>query len=87
MATRKNPAPEKLPETQFDKATAAEEKRDFGILSEQPKVKVRLALIPGDKQNLPLEVFLNGVPYFIPRGVSVEVPEDIADILTHAGAV
>lgn len=65
-----------------------QEERDcLDSLKAQSKVRVMLPRIPGDTANLPQEVFLNGVPYFIPRGMGVEVPEDIAQVLVHAGLV
>ena len=73
--------------TRFDKEAAQEEARDFGVLSAQPRVRVLLPRIPGDREEHPLEVFLNGVPYFIPKGMAVDVPEDIAAILQHAKLV
>lgn len=69
----------------FEEMASQEQETCFGALSGQPKVRVMLPRIAGDRVQLPQEVFLNGVPYFIPRGIGVEVPEDIAQILVQAG--
>ena len=90
MATKKTQTTESAEgasrtEQGFEATAVREEAQAFGALSDQPKVKIRLPLIPGDTTNQPLEVFLNGVPYFILRGATVEVPEDIAALLGNAG--
>ena len=66
---------------------AIEEERNFGILSKQPRVRILLPRTPGAEKDPPVEVYLNGVPYIIARGVSVEVPEDIAAVLRHANMI
>lgn len=72
-----------LTEAQFDRET----KR---ILDAQPKVKVRLFQVAKDSsdKHLPdVSVAINGYVYVIPRGVSVSVPESVAEVLEHAGHV
>ena len=82
-----SPMPAPQPATRFDKQSEQEESRDFGLLSAQPRVRILLPRVPGEKDTQPLEVFLNGVPYFLPKGVPLDVPEDIAQVLRHAGVV
>lgn len=65
-------------------AVGSEEALTFGALDGQPKVRILLPKVAGDPLNQPQEVFLNGVPYFVPRGVGVAVPEDIASLLQDA---
>ena len=50
----------------------------------QPRVKVRLAKddVRGDQL-----VKINGYAFYIQRGVSVEVPEGVAEILEQAGLI
>lgn len=59
-------------------------------LREQPKVRVRLFQNPADSSDKPLpgvDVAVNGYVYQLQRGVSLEVPETVADILTQAGHI
>ena len=70
------------------------------LLAKQPKVKVKLYLSPEDKSKLqhaeegginvpwPCEtVSINGYNYVIKRGVEVEVPQTVAEVLEHAGMI
>ncbi|MDR3051951.1 MAG: hypothetical protein LBU67_09570 [Oscillospiraceae bacterium] len=57
----------------------------FGLLEGQPKVRVLLPRDPQDKGNSPLVVRINGAVYPVPRGVSAEIPQDVAALLTDAG--
>lgn len=60
------------------------------LLHEQPKVRIRAYQIPEDSsdEKLPdLTVAINGHVYQIKRGVTVEVPEEVANILSEAGHV
>lgn len=59
-------------------------------LQNQDKVKVRLWQVPKDSSDEPWppqEVAVNGYVYVIQRGVSVEVPETVAEILEQAGHI
>lgn len=58
------------------------------FLDNQSKVTIRLMQNPPDQAQLPAEyVGLNGVTFLIPRGVDVEVPQEIFNILRTAGLV
>lgn len=57
-------------------------------LNAMPKVKVRLYQVPKDSsdEKLPDQtVAINGHVYQIQRGETVEVPEEVANILSEAG--
>ncbi len=59
-------------------------------LDGQEKVRVRLYQVPkdsSDEQLPPLTVAINGYVYTLDRGVSVEVPETVAEILSEAGYI
>ncbi len=71
----------------FDRQAKEQEALDFGELSKQPKIRILLPKNPGDKKNHPQMVFINGVAYSVPRGVSVEVPLDVAEVLKNAEMV
>lgn len=70
------------------------------VLSEQPKVKIRLPLAANKRKELeaqqeagkpvvwPFEtVQVNGYTYQIQLGQTVEVPETVAEILEQAGMI
>jgi hypothetical protein len=62
--------------------------RDTGeALAAQPRVKVKLYQVPdSESKKLPDEtVQINGYTYVIKRGVEVEVPESVYEVLKHAG--
>lgn len=75
---------EAVTEAQMDQATA-----DTGeALSEEPKKTVRLHQTPPNSTDAPLAdevVVVNGYTYQIQRGVDVEVPETVRDILEQSG--
>jgi hypothetical protein len=50
-------------------------------LESQPKVKVFIPLVAGEKQGVTQPVILNGYPMYIRKGGYVEVPEAVAEIL------
>lgn len=56
-------------------------------VNEQGKVKIRIPLDPLNKTNLIVPVIINGYMWSIERGKSVEVPENVADILSEAGYI
>lgn len=59
-------------------------------LNAMPKVKVRAYQVPADSsdEKLPdLTVAINGYVYQIKRGETVDVPEEVANILSEAGHV
>lgn len=47
-------------------------------------VRVRLPLIPGAEKQEAVYASCNGKDYVIPRGVEMEIPDCIAEILQHA---
>jgi hypothetical protein len=70
------------------------------LLKEQPQVRIRLYLSPEEKKKLeaskasgknvewPSEfVSVNGHSYQIQKGVDVDVPETVRDILEEAGLI
>lgn len=54
-------------------------------LSGQPRQKVRIPMIPGGDDCV--ECCINGYNYMIKRGVSVELPESVVELLANAGIV
>ncbi len=46
--------------------------------------KVKIKLFKGKGYEEPVQVWLNGVRYSVPRGVEVEVPAGVAEILEHS---
>lgn len=58
------------------------------VLDAQPKVRVKLYQVPKgstDAELAPVPVQINGYVQYVPRGVSVDVPEGVAQILEEAG--
>ena len=47
-------------------------------------VKIRLPILPRDRDTGPMPVSVNGEKYWIPRGIAVEVPDYIAEVIEHA---
>lgn len=57
------------------------------LLASQPKVRIRLYQVPEDSTDKPLPdeyVNINGHGYLIQRGVSVDVPQSVAEVLEQA---
>lgn len=54
------------------------------LLSEQPKVRVFVPLETGEKLGEFLPVSINGYRLNVPKGVYVEVPQAVADIISEA---
>ncbi len=50
----------------------------------EKRVKFKLPRLPGSNANQDQYVSLNGKGYIIRRGVEVEVPEGVYEILAHA---
>lgn len=50
--------------------------------NEQETKKVKL--FKGKGYEAPVQVWLNGVRYSVPRGVEVEVPAGVAEIIEHS---
>lgn len=71
----------KLTDKEIDKIA-----EQFGAeMAKQPKVKI---IIPKDSlnpKNDAIPVCINGYTYLIKRGVAVEVPETVAQILEESG--
>ena len=53
----------------------------------QDKVKIRIPIDPLNKHDLVVPVLINGYMWKIEKGKSVEVPENVAEILTEAGYI
>ena len=56
-------------------------------VNKQDKIKIRIPIDPLNKQDLVVPVVINGYMWKIEKGKSVEVPENVADILTEAGYI
>lgn len=70
-------------DAQFDK-----EAKDWGaVYANMPKVRIKIPLDPLNKQDTTVPVCVNGYNYFIQRGVTVDVPQIVADILENAGYI
>lgn len=54
--------------------------------TEKNMVKIRLPVLPRDRDTGPLPVSVNSEKYWIPRGKAVEVPDYIAEVIEHAEA-
>lgn len=50
------------------------------------KVTIRLPIDPAHPNNREMFVALNGATYLIKRGVNVEVPSGVAEIIEHSQA-
>ena len=50
------------------------------------KKTVRVKLFKGKGYEAPVQVWLNGVRYSVPRGKEVEVPLGVAEIIEHSQA-
>lgn len=68
-----------------DKEMATQEKQVDQELQQEATVKVKIPLI--DKNDPDVEVGINGVIKLIKRGVTVELPESIVEILEHANII
>jgi len=62
------------------KATGAE-------VNKQVKVRIRIPIDPLNKQDLVVPVVINGYVWSIEKGKSIEIPENVAEILTEAGYI
>ena len=56
-------------------------------INKQDKVKIKIPIDQLNKTDLVVPVCINGYIWEIKRGVSVSVPEAVADILTDAGYI
>jgi len=56
-------------------------------VNKQDKVRIRIPIDPLNKQDLIVPVIINGYVWNIEKGKSVEVPENVAEILTEAGYI
>lgn len=90
MAERKTQqaqdSPEEMSQAQMDQAATT----TGSALSEQRKEKVRLYQVPPGSTDSPLPdetVTINGYTYQIKRGVDVEIPESVAEVLRQAGRI
>ena len=50
----------------------------------QTSEKVSIKLFKGKGYEAPVQVWLNGVRYSVPRGKEVEVPLGVAEIIEHS---
>lgn len=58
------------------------------MLDEQPKMRIRLHQVSEDSTDRPLpdeHVHINGYSYHLKRGVELEVPESVYEVLVQAG--
>ncbi len=55
------------------------------LLDEAPKVKVKLPLDPLNPDVKTTVVAINGLSYGIERGVEVEVPQPVYEVLVNTG--
>lgn len=93
MPARKSSEVKSLPETTQDtqiggRDLAQEDREIKRILSEQPKRTIKLYQVPENSTDNPLPdefVSINGYPFVIKRGVNVDVPETVAEVLEQAG--
>ena len=70
-------------DAQFDK-----EAKDWGeVYAKMPKVRIKIPFDPLNKHDATVPVCVNGYNYFIQRGVTVDVPQIVADILENAGYI
>ena len=56
-------------------------------VNKQDKVKIRIPIDPLNKHDLVVPVIINGYMWKIEKGKSVEVPENVAEILSEAGYI
>jgi len=76
MAARK---PAEAPMTEQEQCA----RRTGELLSKEPRVRIQLPAAGEEGSAVP--VGINGYFYRIRRGVTVEVPQSVADLLTNAG--
>lgn len=74
------PAPEITPEMKL--AAQAGVDAAFKTISAQPKVRIRVPKVYG-----PQVVVINGARFNIPSNVSIEVPEQVAQVLSDSGRI
>jgi hypothetical protein len=58
------------------------------VLDSQPTVRIRLSQTPEGSSDKPLPdetVAINGFVYWLPRGVRLDVPESVANVLEETG--
>ena len=53
------------------------------LLDAMPKVRINLPLMPGEKRGTFQPVSINGYTLNVPKGISVDVPEEIANMLSQ----
>jgi hypothetical protein len=66
------------------------EAKTKNLLNEQPKVRIRLYQVPKDSSDEQMDdvpVQVNGYVFMLQRGVSHDVPETVADILSESGHI
>lgn len=89
-------AAKQMSESEMDQVT----KSTAQLLSEQPKVKIKIYMSPEEKRKLesakeggknmewPSEfVSVNGHNFLIQKGIEVEVPQTVKEILEDAGLI
>lgn len=83
-AEKSSKAPAVAPEITPEMAAAASMGVDsaFDAINKQPKVRVRVPQVMG-----PQVVVINGARFNIPSNVSIEVPEQVAQVLVDAGRI
>ena len=68
-----------------DKQMANDEQKALESLKQEETIRVKIPLI--DKNNPDIEVGINGVIKLIKRGVTVDLPKSIVEVLEHAGII
>lgn len=72
----------KQPKVQERALSKAERMKEH--LAKQPKVRIIIPLEPKEKLGATESVILNGYPFYIKKGVYVEVPQQVADVIMEA---
>jgi hypothetical protein len=91
MATKKQAnaeAGQTAENTQMTEAEMERESRDTGAALAEEKESIKLYQTPQGSSDAPLSdevVIINGYRYQIQRGVDVEVPKQVAQVLRDAG--
>ena len=84
MSTKTEVATEKN-ETFDRKKFINESKKMKAILDKEPKKTIRLPLLKDKNSMNYVPVCINGYIYQVQRGVEVEVPKPVADLLAEGG--
>lgn len=80
-----SPAPTKVGEKKVDIASAAKSdiQRTKAILDAEPKVRFLVPLAEGEKAGATHDCFINGYKYTVKKGVMMDIPSSIAELLAN----